>query len=106
MMGGGWYWNFCVLHVVNFYVGSLSKPVGSEDELHVIVGQLERLVTSLRRYVGYGDMLEYPKSSIEPWRYSTPEFRVPGANMLDNLMRPYFGNFPEGPHTCKTKTFS
>ncbi|XP_048747441.1 uncharacterized protein LOC125659715 isoform X2 [Ostrea edulis] len=92
---------FLKVLVVLFVVfhGSLSKPIGSDDELRVIVGQLERLVGSLRRLVDYVDMPEY--SSIEPRSESTPEFPVPGARMLGKLLRPHFASFPVGPYTLE-----
>ncbi|XP_056013872.1 uncharacterized protein LOC125673767 [Ostrea edulis] len=80
---------------------SLSKPIGSEDELREIVGQLEGLVSSLRRYVVYGGKPEYSMNSIEPWSESTPESPIPGARMLGKLLRPYFGSFPDGPYTSE-----
>ncbi|XP_048745333.2 uncharacterized protein LOC125658212 [Ostrea edulis] len=94
---------FLKVLVVLFVVfhGSLSKPIGSDDELRVIVGQLERLVGSLRRQVDYVDMPEYSMSRIEPRSESTPEFPVPGARMLGKLLRPHFVSFPVGPYTLE-----
>ncbi|XP_048750987.2 uncharacterized protein LOC125662706 [Ostrea edulis] len=83
--------------------GSLSKPIGSGDELRVIVGQLERLVASLRQQVDYVDKPEYmySMSDIQSWSESTPEFPIPGAKMLGKLLKPYFGSFPDGPYTSE-----
>ncbi|XP_048760787.2 uncharacterized protein LOC125669955 isoform X3 [Ostrea edulis] len=110
---------FVVLH------GSLSKPVSSEDELRDIVGELERLATSLRKYVVDGRRPVNSMSGIGLLSGSTPEFPIPGTRLLgpwglDNdeldpssptykylhkmfgkLLKPYFRNFPNGPYSLE-----
>lgn len=99
-----------------FRSGSLSKPIGSEDELHVAVGQLERLVARLKQYVVDTNLPEYSMSGTGPWSVSTPEFtrslfhlrglydkRDPFSSneIVKKLLKPYFGSFPNGPYKCK-----
>ncbi|XP_048776501.2 uncharacterized protein LOC125680776 [Ostrea edulis] len=81
--------------------GSLSKPISSEDELRVIVGQLERQVASLRQYVVDKNMPEYSLSGAGPLLESTPEFPFSGTEMFGKLLRPYFSSFPDGPYTSE-----
>ncbi|XP_048745322.1 uncharacterized protein LOC125658198 [Ostrea edulis] len=94
---------FLKVLVVLFVVfhGSLSKPIGSDDELRVIAGQLERLVGSLRRLVDYVDMPEYSMSDTEARSESTLEYPIPGTKLLGKLLMPYFRSFPDGPYTSE-----
>lgn len=108
-------------------LGSLSYPKSSEDELRVIVGQLDRLVASLRQYVIEGNVPEYSVDSAEPLSEFTSEFPIhdirppssPGGldddkhypssltskwfyERFGKLLKQYFGGFPNGPYTCKS----
>ncbi|XP_048734452.2 uncharacterized protein LOC125650309 isoform X2 [Ostrea edulis] len=99
--------------------GSLSNPVSTEGELRDIVGKLERLSASLRRYVVGGSRPENSMSDVPLSGYMS-EFPIPGTRplvpwgldneldpssptykMFGKLLKPYFSSFPRGLYTSE-----
>jgi hypothetical protein len=68
-----------------FCIGSLSKPVSSENEARVMVGKVERLAENLGTYLMDRSRPDY----YGPMSWYTPKFRIPGNGLsrpsgLDN----------------------
>jgi hypothetical protein len=125
------YWEFAFstrTDLYNFLAGSLSRYVSSEDELRLIVGKLEEVVASLRRYVVDSNMAEpqYSVPWVGPFRKSVPEFSTHSSRLplrlhglptlkhdpsslthkrlyqiFDKALEPYFSGFPKEQYTCK-----
>jgi hypothetical protein len=110
-----------------FHTGSLSRYLSSEDELHTIVGKLEEVVASLRRYVVGSNMPEpeYSVPLVGPFGESVPDFPTPSSRqpprlhglptlkhdpslthkqlykIFEKALESYFSGFPTEKYTCK-----